>query len=190
MQTFHNRRLHVLPEFYILVAASLLILPFQWVLAWFFASTIHELCHYIILRVCSVTVYSVKISVSGVIMETEAIHPCYEVLSAIAGPMGGLILVLFLRFIPHIAICALVQSVFNLLPIYPLDGGRVLRCCVAYWFCDEKTNIICRHTENLMLLILLCLSIILSIYCRLGSLPIIVILLIFLKYRKIKTPCK
>ena len=124
MQTFTSRRLHIQPEFYILIAASLLILPFRWVLAWFVASAIHELCHYITLRACDVNIYSVTLGISGAVIETEAISPRHEFLSAVAGPLGGLFLLLLRTHIPHVAICALVQSMFNLLPIYPLDGGR------------------------------------------------------------------
>lgn len=190
MQTLPNKMVRVLPEFYILIAASLLILPLQWVLAWFAASAVHELCHYVTLRICGIRIYSVKLGVSGTIMETEEIRPRYEAVSAMAGPLGGLVLLVFLRHIPHIAICAVLQSAFNLLPIYPLDGGRVFRCCITHWFCNSTAEKICYHTENWVLFCLLIISCFLSFYYRLGFLPLAVFLLILLKCRKIKTPCK
>ena len=56
---------------------------------------------------------------------------------ALAGPFGGLVLLLTARWLPRLAICGLMQSVFNLLPISPLDGSRAVsamlqRCEMGY----------------------------------------------------------
>lgn len=190
MQIFRNKSIIVLPGFCILVAVFLMLLPFQWVCAWFIASMVHELAHCVALSVCGVRIDSVKLGISGAVIVTEAIRPRHEVISAIAGPLGGLLLLLFLRFIPYIGICALVQSAFNLLPLYPLDGGRVFRCCVTHWFCVSTAEKICRYTENAVLLTLLLVSCIVSVYFKSGLLPVAASFLIFLKCKKIKIPCK
>ena len=60
-------------------------------------------------------------------MELGCLSPVRELLAAAAGPVGSLSLMLMGRFFPRLALCGLVQGLFNLLPIYPLDGGRILR---------------------------------------------------------------
>lgn len=143
MQKFRSDLLTITPGFFIYFAAAVLLLPLKWVCAWFIASVIHELCHYFALRLCGVQVFSVRISCSGAIMETESMHPRQEILCALAGPLGGLLLLIILRIFPAIAICAFVQSVFNLLPVYPFDGGRALRAIIRV--CRRKTP--CKQTK-------------------------------------------
>ena len=64
-------------------------------------------------------------------METEAVDDHTEILSAAAGPFCGGLLLLLYPYSREIFICALFQTVYNLLPIYPLDGGRILFILLA-----------------------------------------------------------
>jgi len=130
MRTFRSNYITITPGFFIYLATAILLLPLKWVCAWFVASAFHEFFHYFALRLCGVRIFTIRISSSGAIMETEAMHTSPEILCALAGPLGGLLLLVLLRIFPAIAICAFVQSVFNLLPIYPFDGGRALRAII------------------------------------------------------------
>ena len=123
MQTYRTNPL-ISPGFFIKLATAILLLPAHWVCAWFFAAAFHELCHYVALRFCGVQILAMRIGFSGAIIETEPMHPKNELISSLAGPFGGLLLLLLLRVSPRIAICALLLSLFNLLPFYPFDGGR------------------------------------------------------------------
>lgn len=55
------------------------------------------------------------------------------------GPIFGLLPVLLWEKCPRLAFCATLLSAWNMLPIYPLDGGRALRlllrenCTWAEW---------------------------------------------------------
>lgn len=141
MQTCHNRSISVAPGFLIQLAAGILLLPAYWVVAWAVAALFHELCHYIALKLCGVHVFSLRIGLSGAIIETEAMLPKQELISSLAGPVGGILLISLLHICPEIAICALLQSLFNLLPIYPFDGGRALSSlisCIRFRKSQEK----------------------------------------------------
>ena len=60
-------------------------------------------------------------------METGNMEGWDMLLCALAGPAGSLLLALTAGHFPELALCALAQGVYNLLPFYPMDGGRILR---------------------------------------------------------------
>ena len=120
----------VTPSVWILGALMLLILPLNWLLAAVTAALFHEFCHYLTLKLCGVPIQGIQLSGGGAVISTGPTTARQELLCAMAGPLGGLCLLPLMRYVPRIAICAAAQSLFNLLPIYPLDGGRILRCVI------------------------------------------------------------
>lgn len=58
-----------------------------------------------------------------------------EALCALAGPVGSFSVVLLAEYFPEAALFGLVQGLYNLLPVYPLDGGRILRCLLPWEIC-------------------------------------------------------
>lgn len=109
------------------LALTLLVLPLPWVAAAVLAAAVHELCHYLAIAALGGQVGRIAVGSGGAAMELGCLSPVRELLAAAAGPVGSLSLMLMGRFFPRLALCGLVQGLFNLLPIYPLDGGRILR---------------------------------------------------------------
>ena len=172
------------PELLFALAILLLLLPLQWVFAWFGAVAFHEACHYWALRLCGNPIYGIKLTLSGAYIETEELSRGKGCICALAGPLGGFLLLLFARWLPRMAVCALFQSAYNLLPIFPLDGGRALRCALGATTAGEWA---CLILEWCVLLAIAVFGIYGCIFLKLGIMPLIFAGILFFKA---KIPCK
>lgn len=126
--------------FFCRVALFLLIFPLRWVIGFLVAITIHECSHLLTIKMMGIQVGGISVSGNGIKMKTGEMSPIQELAGAFAGPFGGALLLLFWRIFPEAAVCAIVHSVFNLLPIYPFDGGRIITSLCRSIFGDEKGN--------------------------------------------------
>ena len=166
-------QLRITPGTWILWALMLLILPLNWLLAAATAAFFHECCHFLALRLCDVPVFRIEISSRGARMDTAPMGLRQEFFCALAGPLGGLFLLLFLRQIPRIAICAAAQSLFNLLPLYPLDGGRAVRCLALHFLPAKNAQNLLKWVARLCLGGIFILSLLATLYYHLGILPLL-----------------
>lgn len=134
-----------LPEAIPDAAASLNVLVATAMTLAFFASIVlHELAHSLVARAGGLKVSRVTLFVFGGVsqMQDEPVRPLHEFLLAVAGPgmsllLGGLgygLLAVLGSAAPlvtvpirYLAVINISVAVFNLLPGFPLDGGRVLR---------------------------------------------------------------
>ena len=129
MQNWWNMRkklVRIDPGFYFLTGTAILLIPIRWVFAWAVAVLIHEISHILLLYLLGKKVYEIRIGTFGAKICTQQLSGFGGILCVLAGPIGGALPILFGRMVPRIAICAAILSAVNLLPIYPLDGGRVI----------------------------------------------------------------
>ena len=171
-------------------ALLLLILPLKWLLAALCAALIHELCHLAAVKFTGGRVLEICIGRGGASIKIGPMDSRRELICALAGPLGGLTLLLFARWIPRITICAGIHSIYNLLPVYPLDGGRALQCATSIYFRPETCERICNLVENLCKAMLIGLAFYASFVLRLGFLPVFAVCIILFKTKSGKIPCK
>lgn len=131
----------------ILAALMILVLPINWLIAAIAAAAFHELCHYLAVIVVGGQVYALKIWSGGIVMETGFLTRHQELICAIAGPAGSLVLVFLHQLFPRTALCALIQGCFNLMPVYPLDGGRILNSVANIVLPQHKAQFLCQIAE-------------------------------------------
>ena len=122
-----GRSIAVSGGFCILAALMLLLIPLEFIFAAIAAAAWHEFCHYAAIRLLGGKSEGIGFFTSAVHLRLNGIGQGREALCALAGPAGGLLLLCLSHWMPRIALCAAMQSLYNLLPIYPLDGGRALK---------------------------------------------------------------
>lgn len=184
----NHKTVMILPEFYILVAASILLIPFSWLFSWILAALIHELFHILMVYAFGYRIRSIKIGLAGAIIETNMDSGWRNGICSLAGPLGGLLLFGFLRRAPRLALCGLIQSLYNLIPIMPLDGARALQSLLSDFFDNRIAQRIIQVVEMLMIGALMFLAWYAYMRLRLGLFPVISVLLLIWRNKKI--PCK
>ena len=110
----------------ILLSFLLLICPPRWLAASILAAAFHELCHLGAVKLLRGRILGFRAGARGAVLEVAGLSLWRETLAAAAGPMGSLLLLLLAGPFPGLALCGLGQGLFNLLPVFPLDGGRIL----------------------------------------------------------------
>lgn len=117
--------------FWLILGLMVLLFPLRFLVGVLLAAFIHELGHLLALKMAGGRVLSIRLCSFGARIEAAPMSPGRAALCALAGPAAGALTIFAYKFFPELALAGLVQTVFNLLPVYPLDGGRALRniCC-------------------------------------------------------------
>lgn len=174
----------------LMLAAAALLLPMRWLLAFMLSVTVHETGHLIAISLVGAEIREISFRGIGAEINTGVLLPWQELLCSIAGPLAGSFLIFAVRIFPEAAVCGLMQTVFNLLPVYPLDGGRSLRALFFCFWEDSLAQRLFSITEFVLNigLILYCVRNIVSEKQNILS----SMLLCFLVFRLIirKIPCK
>jgi len=154
---------------------------------------IHELAHLICGVVLGFKPDTLKIMPLGFCIEFETNVQDYnkkiiksnmlavkKILIALAGPMINLVIVimgLILKIDNNIIYSNLLIFLFNLIPIYPLDGGRIIKNLLKIWFGNRKAN---KYINLISNTIIICLTMMSSILILIYKNIAILVILAFL----------
>lgn len=118
----------------------------------FFSIILHELSHALVARRYDLPIKGITLFIFGGVAEMteEPVSPKVEFLMAVAGPIASFVLAAIFYgigaggaaggwpqpvtgVIAYLAVINIVLAVFNLIPAFPLDGGRMLRAALWGW---------------------------------------------------------
>ncbi len=145
---------------------------------------IHELAHMLTGMLLKLKPTTLEIQPFGIGIIFESFHNTEKnkIIIAIAGP---LINILFAIIFSNINIEAkelivntnILLAIFNLMPIYPLDGGRIIKSIIKFNNTEEKAEALVNKISNILMITITAISsILILIYKNIGLFIIIIYL--------------
>lgn len=182
MQWKIRKYLEVSPAFVALLCAYFYFDPAGTFLPFLCAVTLHEAGHLLALRCMGAQVHKISFQLTGAIIRTQPLRYPQELWAAAAGPAVNLLCTLvFLHKSPAFALVNLLLLFFNLLPLYPLDGGRILRALLHMLLSDGAARIVERIISTACLAAAAACAAYLTCIWHAGPWPIFLCVLLILR---------
>lgn len=103
-------------------------------LCFLLALVCHEVGHAVTMVVRRVPIYGIDLQTSGALISGGFRGYTEELVCALAGPLTSFLAsAVTFRLYSDFSIVSACLGAVNLLPIYPLDGGRILRSSLLLW---------------------------------------------------------
>lgn len=179
----------VQPSACFLMAALILLLPLDWLIAALLAAAVHELGHLAVIYAFGSCPELISIGGFGARIHTGPLDNRKEFFCAAAGPTASLFLLSLCRYFPKLAFCGMAQGMFNLVPVHPMDGGRMLHCVLRGLFPQQAERIFL-VLQSLVLCGIVCLALMLTIHGIAGFLPALTCITVLSRLILSKIPCK
>lgn len=165
--------LEVTPGFAIWLGLLICLDPAGLILPFLAAAAVHEMGHLICMRCAGVAVRKLRLSMVGASLETGSMTNRQELCCAAAGPLANLLTgVLFFRHSIRFGLLSGLLALFNLLPVWPMDGGRIVS---ALW--PRQAETISRITGCL----LFAAGMALTVWFHLGLWPLLLLAVLLAK---------
>lgn len=144
----------------------------------FFFVTMHELCHSLVAKRFGVKVKEITLLPIGGVASMSKIpdKPIQELYISLAGPLSNIVVIILFYYplkyllgpdvlfhplstatwpltLAYLYWINLILAGFNLLPAFPMDGGRVLRAILANWLGYQKATKIAANLGHLFALV-------------------------------------
>ena len=176
------RKIDISPSFIAFLCAYYYFDPMHTFAAFLLSATLHELGHLTALLVYRIPIQQIRLRAFGTQIITPCISNAQELFVASAGPaVNFLLLILGIRKAPMLALVNLILLIYNLLPIFPLDGGRILRAILSLLLPYAAVHIAEQIISTLCTCVLLCLCAYLTCVWHAGLWPILLAAMLFLR---------
>lgn len=167
----------------------ILLIPLELTFSFCLAAAIHEAGHILSLLFFHVPIWGICLHIGGATIQTAPVTPKEELVCAAAGPITSILCAMMIHRFPLLGICALIQGVFNLLPLFPMDGGRILRSlCIL--LCPNHTPFICKAAAISSIAMIFTVFTMLFLHTKECLYLFIALYFLLQTCPKINTPCK
>lgn len=138
----------------------------------------HELSHILVALILKIDVKEIELLPIGITAKYERNNSLVrELIISLAGPLASFLFTYLFNSETY-KVMNFAIAIFNLVPIYPLDGGRIIRCLCGILFGKFRGKKISLVITKIFFIILVLLSLAMAAFSK-NYYPIILVFYIF-----------